>query len=167
MTIVSRPNKDSLIKAIDIYTDAMRPFIVRNLKTVRGARVDDLVERSLRDDQVRHFRQAMRKNQNNVEASIDFAYFPRIVMQYWLEVFALQFDHNLSARNVMWQIKDARDAAAHPPSTSDMDYDLVNARLYDISDMLGRIRNQDAKSAVERIKEQLSNPYPSPHTVQP
>ena len=162
MTIVSRPNKDSLIKAIDIYTDAMRPFIVRNLKTVRGARVDDLVERSLRDDQVRHFRQAMRKNQNNVEASIDFAYFPRIVMQYWLEVFALQFDHNLSARNVMWQIKDARDAAAHPPSTSDMDYDLVNARLYDISDMLGRIRNQDAKSAVERIKEQLSNPYPSP-----
>ena len=177
MPTVSRPNRDALREAVDIYIDAMRPFIVRNLRAVRGAKVEDLVECSLHDRQIGQFRQAMRNNQNSVGASIDFAYFPLIVRKQWREVFALQFDHNLSAQNVMWQIKDARDAAIHIGAL-DMDYDLVNARLYDISDMLGRIRNQDAKSAVERIKSRLSSrpeppsdspgvePYRLPHSAE-
>ena len=161
MTTVNRPNRDAFRKAVDIYIDAMRPFIVRNLRTIRGAKVEDLVERSLNDGQIWRFRQAVRNNHNNVEASIDFAYFPLIVGEYWREVFSAQFDNNLSARNAMWQIKDARDKAEHRGKL-DMDCDLVNARLYDISDMLGRIRNQDAKSAVVGIKEQLCNrPIPS------
>ena len=31
MVTVARPNKDAMVRALDIYRDAMRPFIVINL----------------------------------------------------------------------------------------------------------------------------------------
>ena len=36
MAKMDRPNRDALSDALDIYRDAMRPFIVRYLKRVRG-----------------------------------------------------------------------------------------------------------------------------------
>ena len=31
MVTVARPNKDAMVRALDVYRDAMRPFIVINL----------------------------------------------------------------------------------------------------------------------------------------
>ena len=42
MQTTNRPNEDALRQAIDIYRDAMRPFIVRQLRRVRGAKVEEV-----------------------------------------------------------------------------------------------------------------------------
>ena len=36
MATIHRPNKDALTKAVDIYRDAMRAFIIRHLRRVQG-----------------------------------------------------------------------------------------------------------------------------------
>ena len=43
----SKPNKKVLSEAIDIYRDAMRPFIVRNLRQVPRCTLEETVRRSL------------------------------------------------------------------------------------------------------------------------
>ena len=55
MQTTNRQNEDALRQAIDIYRDAMRAFIVRQLKRVPGASVEELIERGLGDRQAEEF----------------------------------------------------------------------------------------------------------------
>ena len=41
MVTVARPNKDAIVRALDIYRDAMRPFIVRHLGSRRDSSIPD------------------------------------------------------------------------------------------------------------------------------
>ena len=49
MTTRPRPNRDALSEAIDIYRDAMRPFILRRLRQVRGTTIDKAITFALGD----------------------------------------------------------------------------------------------------------------------
>lgn len=49
MTTRPRPNRDALSEAIDIYRDAMRPFILRRLRQVRGTTLDKAITSALGD----------------------------------------------------------------------------------------------------------------------
>ena len=49
MTTIPRPNKEALIKVIDIYRDAMRPFLIHHLRQAPGKRVEDAIKQALRE----------------------------------------------------------------------------------------------------------------------
>ena len=86
-TTVDRPNKDALNKAIDIYRDAMRPFIVRNLRRVPAQHVEYIIHCSLNDNQALQFQRNLAQNPGNVEAAIDVGDFPDLISRNWRGVF--------------------------------------------------------------------------------
>ena len=162
MTTVSRPNRDALNQALDIYRDAMRPFIVRNLRSVQGGQVSDLISRSLK------FRTSAPRNLNDLEAEIDINDFPLLIKDYWRSVFSAVFASDMTVQNALWQIKEARNKAAHP-SPQDIDPEFTRAHLFHISDVLGKMNLPLQKQAVEDIRERLfSSPAPvTPSLTEP
>ena len=153
MQTTNRPNRDALMRTIDIYRDAMRPFIVRQLRRIQGATVEELIERGLGDRQADEFYRRLDEN-DDIESAIDLNYFPRVIRDNWRAAFAQQLNDDPSVQNMLWLIKTARDQIAHP-GTQDIDAEYTRARLYDITDLLGRINAPDEKQAVEEIRDNL------------
>ena len=127
-TMKERPNLDALNRAVGIFRDAMRPFIVQSMMLGPGGRVQ--------------------------ERSIDVNDFPYIVRQNWQDTFRIVFGGSRTVENALWQIAEARNTVAHP-DPEDVDSEYARARLYDITDVLGRIKAQTEKRAVENIRDDL------------
>ncbi len=153
MQTTNRPNQDALRQAVDIYRDAMRPFIVRQLKRVRGASVEELIGRRLGDRQADEFYRRLSENKD-IESAIDLNYFPKVIRDNWRAVFAQQFNGDLTVQSTLWLIKTARDQIAHP-GTQDIEAEYTRVHLYHIADLLGRINALDEKQAVETIRDNL------------
>ena len=153
MQRTSRPNRDALGQAIDIYRDAMRPFIVRQLRRVQGTSVEELIERGLGDRQADEFRNRLTEN-GDIEAAIDLNYFPKVFREYWRAAFSRHFNDDLTVQSTLWLIKSARDQIAHP-GNEDIDPEYTRARLYDIANLLGQINAPDQKQTVEAIRDNL------------
>ena len=163
MTKTERPNRDALSDALDIYRDAMRPFIVRYLKRVKGRRIEDVIGESLHDRQAEQFRHHLQRN-DSVEAAIDINDFPNLVGKQWYAVFKQAFGDDRTVQSLLWMIVTVRNEVAHP-NTRDMDAEYARSRLYDIADVLGRINASDAKREVEGIRDRLvgeSDPRETP-----
>ena len=144
MVTVARPNKDAMIRALDIYRDAMRPFIVINLGRQRGSSVpDDLRHRMI---------EAVRKGHKAHDA-IDIGDFPHLVSSNWQGIFSKSMQS--SDRSRLFLIRDARNDASHPGS-GDMERDSVTARLTDIADILRNIGASEEARAVQGIRDGLS-----------
>ena len=156
-TITLRPVKEAFKRAVDVYADAMRPVIVRNLRRVRGETLQQLVERALLDNHIGYFRSRLREEDGNVEHALDFGWFPHIIRRHWREAFAEQFQNDYSVQNTLWTIKDARNSAEHG-GPRDMDPELADAGLDSMADVLRRVNNPDAANAIESIRNGLSAP---------
>ena len=168
MTTILRPNKDALIKVIDIYRDAMRPFIVHHLRQVPGKQVEDATRQALRDHQANQFDQNIRIGRS-AEESIDINDFPELVRTYWRDVFSNRFPGDRVIQNRLYEIKTIRDEASHPEAR-DIDEEKTRAHIYMIADVLGKIGRPEEKSSVERIRDDLfTRPGldPIPQTEQP
>ena len=144
MVTVARPNKDAMVRALDIYRDAMRPFIVRHL----GSRRDSSVPDDLRHRMI----EAVRKGQMAHDA-IDIGDFPHLVGSNWQSIFSRSMQS--SDRSRLFLIRDARNDASHPGS-GDMERDSVTARLTDIADVLRNIGAAEDARAVQGIRDGLS-----------
>ena len=144
MVTVARPNKDAMVRALDVYRDAMRPFVVRHLGSRRGSSVpDDLRHRMI---------EAVRKGHKAHDA-IDIGDFPHLVSSNWQSIFARSMQS--SDRSRLFLIRDARNDASHPGS-GDMERDSVTARLTDIADVLRNIGASEEARAVQGIRDGLS-----------
>ena len=168
MQTTNRPNEAALRQAVDIYRDAMRPFIVRQLKRVQGASVEELIGRGLGNRQADEFYRKLDEN-GDIEAAIDLNYFPKVIRDNWRGAFAQQFKDDLTVQSTLWLIKTARDQIAHP-GTQDIEAEYTRVHLYHIADLLGRINAPDEKRKVETIRDNLftspesknqANPTPS------
>ena len=164
-TAINRPNKDALNKALDIYRDAMRPFIVRGLKRVRGQQVEDAIGNALNPNQAEQFRQNLRHNRD-VEAAIDINEFPLLIGRNWREAFRQQLADDMTVQNAAWLIVEARNQAAHP-SPQDMELEFAITHLFHIADVLGKINAPAQKQAVEAIRDQLASPAGQSDTPAP
>ena len=156
-TTIDRPNRDALNKVLDIYRDAMRPFIVRSLKRVRGQQVEEVIRNALNDRQAEQFSQNLSKNGRDAAASIDIGDFPHLISRKWNEVFQQPFGDERGVQNALWLIKEARDKAAHP-GPQDLDTEFVRTHLFLIADVIGKINAPKQKQAVETIRDQLASP---------
>ena len=141
MNSPKRPNQDALYQALNIYRDAMRPFILRHLKTVQGLAPEDRFQS---------------------EANIDIGKFPHIFRRYWREVFEQRFDPDRDVRSAVGLITEARNKVAHP-QTEDFTSGYALSRLHEIADILGQINVPEQKREVEAIRDKLlTNASPSP-----
>ncbi len=127
------PNQDALYKALNIYRDAMRPFIIRNLRTVQGLSPED-------------------RFQN--EADIDIGNFPHLFRKYWHNAFERHFDPDRDVRSAVGIITESRNKTFHP-GTKDLTWEYASARLYDVADLLGQINAPEQKQEVETIRDKL------------
>ena len=142
MNSQKRPNQHELFKATNIYLDAMRPFVVRNMKKVPSVAAEDHIE-----------------DPDDVEISD----FPYLVRKYWQYAFAQHFDPEWDARSRISLIKETRNRVSHP-RTKDIDLDYALARLEDIADVLEAINAPDQASKVRDIRNKLSS---EPHVTRP
>ena len=148
-----RPNKKAMGDVLDSYRDAMRPFIVRYLRRVRGGTVEDAIKLALGDRQRSQFEQNLREGRS-VEDSIDINDFPQLVNCYWREVFRDAFKSDSEARDTLWLIARARNQVSHPKN-EDLDAEYVRARLYDIASVLKDVGAQESSLKVESIRQRL------------
>ncbi len=117
MNSSKRPNQDALYQALNIYRDAMRPFILRTLKQVQGLAPEDRIQN---------------------EADIDIGDFPHLFRGYWHNGFERHFDPDRDVRSAIGIITEARNRVSHP-GAEDLSLGEVLARLYEIADVLGQI----------------------------
>ena len=137
------PNKDALNAALDVYVDALRPFVARCLRRVPGAKPEEVIAGALNDHARENFRDRLGRGET-VEGAIDANDLPHVVNRRWGE-FGPEFGNDRSVINLMWVIRDARNRAAHR-GERDADAAYVLARLHDIADVLRRIgRTEDAQ----------------------
>ena len=155
MTTINRPNKDALGRAIDIFRDAMRPFLVHCLRSVPGATLEETVTRSLPPSLANQFVHTLRDAGNDVQAAIDIAYFPQLVSKNW-DAFRRRFNNDRTVGNELWLIMRARNQVAHP-GQQDLDLDFTLTHLFHIAEVLGRINAPNRKREVEAIRGQLRN----------
>ena len=133
MNSSKRPNQDALYQSLNIYRDALRPFILRNLKTVQDLSPRDRFEN---------------------EADMDVGDFPYLFQEYWPDVFKHRFDPDRDVRSAVRLITEARNKVAHPES-EDLELGYALARLHDIADILGQINAPEQKREVEAIRDKL------------
>ena len=157
--MAERPNKKAMIEALDIFRDAMRPFIVRRLKRVPGKNVEDCIKDALHDSQHSRFDRSM-SGGRSVEESIDINDFPKLVKVYWNDTFRDAFRPDSKARDYLYAIVDARNEASHPDS-DDINLEYTMDCLKDIAGMLAEINEPDQCRAVEEIRNALM-PFSTP-----
>lgn len=154
-TTVDRPNRAALNQAIDIYRDAMRPFIIRNLRRVPRQRVEDVICHSLNDAQASRFRSNLAQTPGNIEAAIDVGDFPDLISRNWRSVFSRQFPSgDRVVQDLSRVIREARNKAAHP-DTDDLDIEFVRVRLHDIMDVMDSINAPEQRQEVNEILRRL------------
>ena len=165
-TTTPRPNRDALNKAIDVYRDAMRPFIVRTLKAnVKGATVEETIRQSLNERARAQFDANLKRAPGNPAAALDVNDFPHIAQRNRAAFSA--YGNVLSSE--MWLAVEARNPAAHPPDR-DMDAESVRASLTIIAGALGRTNHAAQKAEVEAIRDALTAAppeQPAPPEPQP
>ena len=153
MNTISRPNRDALQKALDIYRDAMRPFLIRCLRQVKGANVEGVISRSLGNKRADEFARALSRPDGNVASAIDINDFPTLVSRNWRrETFETKLNNDKTFQNQLWLITDARNHAAHP-GTQDLGDDYTRTHLFLIADVLKKINDPKSEQAVQIIRD--------------
>lgn len=153
MSMPKYPNRDALRQANDIYLDAMRPFIIRLLNQVPGEVAEDLIQDALMPEQQNAFWQKLDET-DDIEAAIDFNYFPQIVRRNWDCGFAEQFNNDLTVQSMLWLIRKGRNSCEHR-GTTDIDYEFVRTNLFLIAEVLGKINRPNERRDVEVIRDDL------------
>ena len=158
------PNREALRKAHDIYRDAMREFIIRCLKRIQGATVEELVRDSLDDHGTEQFEQDLQRGNGSIEAAIDISNFPNIIGRYWKRPrgFSQEFGFNSKIQYKTGTIVEGRNLWAHP-GVEDLDSDRTQADLTYIAEVLGEMKDKEAKEAVEDIRDRLFSDEPEEH----
>ena len=153
--MVERPNRAVLNDALDEYRDAMRPFIVRAMRRIKGKHIEDAIYDTLSPKQADEFELRLQNNGNNIEGAIDIGDFPNIISRNWGQVFSQQFRGDMNVRNLLYIITEARNKVSHP-LTEDLDTEYVRVVLYHIADVLGKINAPESKTSVEGFRDTLS-----------
>ena len=164
MATIDRPNREALSGAIDIFRDAMRPFLIRCLRRVPGATVEVAIKRSLSPYHADSFEREFRRS-NDLLSAIDVNYFPHLVLRNWRDAFAPEFSGDKWIQSALWMINDARNEVAHP-GTQDLDEDFTRGHLHHISKVLGTIKAVEQQRAVDNIRARLAAAQTSQNPVQ-
>ena len=147
------PNRKALFDALEIFRSQMRPFIIRNLKRVRGGKVEDLIGEAISGERRDDLERALRERRE-VGDFIDVGDFPMVVKRYWNDVFNSAFKAAKRPQDALREIAHARNTMAHP-GQDDMHHEYTLERLDDIANILSDINAPEASQEVQAIKDSL------------
>ena len=109
------PNLDNLQRALTLYRNEMRAFIVRNLKRVKGTNVKQmLLDAAARNPSIYHRWQEELDGGKDPKDVFDVGQFPHIVHKHWREPFRQATQDDKLVRNRMSIIAAGRNEWAHP-----------------------------------------------------
>ena len=155
MIAISRPNRDALVKAIDIYRDEMRPILIRSLSQAPGLNVEEAIRKSLQfEQQIIEFDRNLQQG-GDIASAIDVNHFPRLVEHHWRDVFSARFSGDKTVVRKLWFIKEVRNEVSHPPAR-DLDANSTQKCLSHIAYVLRKANSPEGKQSVERIKSALN-----------
>ena len=158
MSMIDRPNSEAIFRAVNVYVDCMRPFILRCLSQTYGAsQVQEAIVASLNERQVENFAIDLQKNDGNVTVTLDVNHFRPIIETHWDAIFAEQFGYDSTIPGTVGWITGARNDADHP-GTVDISDDDTRAHLNNALKILRRINASEGVQAVEEISRYLDNP---------
>ena len=166
--MVDRPNKNAVTAAVDEYRDAMRAFVIRQLKQVKGRSVPEHISESLFPRRVPKFEESLQKG-HTVEDFIDTTDFPEIIKRKFEPAFSRFFDGDRTIQDLGYLIHNiARNEEAHPKSTDIDDTEALTA-LLNIEKALKLIKAPKAFERVEAIRTNLfsSDAPPTPPPPSP
>ena len=157
MTIVERPNQEALTKAIDIYLDAIRPFLTHNLRQVSGRTVEESVLQSLPPDRAEYFAQN-RPLADSLESALEASHVEFILNHYWIEVFSPFFRNSDVVFVKLRSVTAARNQVSHPAFRRDLDGDATLEYFDALLFLLGTIGAREESEAVAVIRAEAANP---------
>ncbi len=157
MAIVERPNQDALSRAINLYLDAIRPFLTRNLKKVSGKTVVEALESSLPHDKTVNFAKDFPKA-DNLESAIEVSHVEHVIREYWGDVFAPHFRNCKGVFAKLKCVAVARNQVAHPPYRRDLDGIVTQEYLDTIEELIGVVGTSEERATVANLKAELKNP---------
>ena len=147
----ARPNRDCLREAVDVYRDAMRPFIIRELKKQRGLKPEDAIRQALPPSKQDQFVKSL-SQPGGLESAIDVNDFPAIVSRN-RDAFLACYDRNPAFLSKLWDVVEGRNLVSHP-GDRDLEKEWVRTRLSIIIEAL-EIVGAAQKGEVEKIRDRL------------
>ena len=164
MADTERSIQKTVDDALDTYRDAMRSFITRNLRSVRGRKPEDLILDALRGQAYDNAESAIKRG-DRLENAFDVNGFYYIINQNWREAFAEYFNNDKSVLSAITQVANIRTRASHPRYEEDMDRREAMARLNDMETVLSRIgaldKSQIIRDEWDRLDKQTAASQPS------
>ena len=166
MTTPDKPIQEQVNRALNIFRDPFRDFVVRRLRTVRGRKPADVIIPALRG-QAYDSALSARARGDDVRNMFDVGNFYFIVRDNWRDLFADDFQNDRSVLSALSQIGNIRNAASHSQYGRDVRRETAMSRISDMSDILKTINAADAQAAVQEIwdaldKMRVSTPAPAP-----
>ena len=151
MTTVSRPNRDTLDKAIGIYRDSMRAFLVHHLRTLPGQHLEEAVGSVLQRNYNKYEEfQRHRQQSGGVEDFIDVSDFLSLMLGHWNTLFARLFNGDRDVQTEIRLVHNARNRVSHP-GTQDLGSEETKYYLFAISSVLGRIGRREEQGRVDEM----------------
>ncbi len=154
MPTVDRPNKDALIKAVDIFLDSLRPLFIECLHLAPGATVQVVLQQSLKGSSADSLDRNLRRG-TDLESTIEVSFFETLAEKYWEDIFSKRFGGDKRVLRKFRRISWARNKASHPPHLRDLDEELTRGSLNHIAYVLKKIRAREEHQAVVRLNETL------------
>ena len=153
--MVDRPNRDTLEKAIAIYRDSMRVFLVHHLKGVPGKKLEEAVGSVLQRNHRRYeeFQRHVEQGRS-VEEFIDVSDFPYLIGDYMYALFDRFFKRDESVTTETRLIQNARNRVYHP-GTQDLGSEETKYYLFAISSVLDRIGRREDQRQVDEWRASI------------
>jgi len=166
LTTPDKPIQEQVNRALNIFRDPFRDFIVRRLRSVRGRKPADVIIPSLRGQAYDSALSASARG-DDVRDMFDVGNFYFIVRDNWRDLFADDFQNDRSVLSALSQIGNIRNAASHSQYGRDVRRETAMSRISDMADILKTINAADAQAAVQEIwdaldKMRVSTPAPAP-----
>ena len=155
-TATSRyPNRDAIRRALDIYIDAMRPFVVRCLRPASAEGLRAVIVSYLNPGQQQNFADAVARNGGNIPAAIDIGILRTLINAAWFDHFRSEFKFTDTVRSAVNFITETRNEESHM-GLGDHDAGRAYVCLYHITTVLKHTGNTDACRAVADLMSQIS-----------
>ena len=166
LTASDKPIQEEVNRALNIFRDSFRDFIVRRLRTVRGRKPEDAIIASLRGHAYNNAL-AVQKRGGDTRDMFDVGEFFFIVRDNWREAFADGFQGDRSILNALSQIGSVRNHASHAQYGRDIRRESAMSRIADMMDILGQINAAAAQSSVRAIWDDLDKMRAAPAPAAP
>lgn len=149
----SFPNRNAVDEAITAYLPAMREFIVRQLKQIRGSRVPELMLSAAYGARLSRFQEGFNEGLEP-EDIIEVNDCPAIVAKHWNERFKHACNGSTRLRNRLGIITEGRNATAHFKQ-EDMSIGDAIEYLNAMAIVLEVIGDQHSQQRVADIRDSL------------